>query len=401
MRCPVLTPIALATMLFCSALSAAEPAQAVIKRAHALLAEGKRQEGRGLLEKSIDEQRQDVEARPNDADPAFQLAQLYMELSRDDEAVAAIDQAIKRDDKQAKYHYLKGVLALYAEKNEAAIPSLRRAVELEPKNPDYRDRLARIYMATHDDAKAEPEFEALVKLDPKNIGGLVRLAIINRRRENYDAAIRFIEQARAIDPQNVEALQMAGIIYEMGDRPAEHLAAVKRLAEINPESEYALGRLLVADANAGRKEEAAAYRKRLIELHGKGKTTSPSFDRETFTVGKSLVVAREHYQLEGPRAVRYAFDVKPPEGPGYRISLGSYDITTEIARQTGSIKADERMFHLDWYGPEDEHRTYGMFAKEPTYEATRVMVREIVDGKRDILGASKPGKQGIEVRVKP
>jgi len=379
---------------FADAVVAAEPAGAVIKRAHALLAEGKRQEGRELLEKAIEEQRKAAEAKPANADAPYQLAQLYRELTRDDEATAAIDLAITRDGKRAEFHYLKGVLAIYGEKHEAAIPSLRKAADLDPKNPDYRDRLARIYMAMDDDAKAETEFAALVKLDPKNIGGLVRLAIINRRREDYEAAIKFIEQARAIDPKNVEALQMAAVIYETGDRPGEHLAAVKKLAEVAPENEYALGRLLVAGANAGRSDEAAGYRKKLIELHGQGKTASDTFDRETFMVGKSRVVAREFYKLEGPRAVRYKFDVKPPEGPGFAISLGSYETTTLFARQSGSIKADERIFHLDWYGPEGEHRTYGMYAKEPTYEATRKSVRENLENKLEAISGFKPKAGG-------
>jgi hypothetical protein len=70
------------------------------------------------------------------------------------------------------------------------------------------------------------------------------------------------------------------------------------------------------------------------------------------------------------------------------VTLGSYDFTTQIAREAGQIKPDERVYHLDYYRG-NEHRTYGLFdVTPPTYDKTRAMVIDIVKGKGKPVSSS-------------
>ena len=100
----------------------------------------------------------------------------------------------------------------------------------------------------------------------------------------------------------------------------------------------------------------------------------------------------EHFELKGERALRYAFEIIDPEKgkSKYRISLGSYEPTTQFARETGQIGKNERMYHLDGYYPDGVHATFGFFTKEPSYEDTRKSVIAILQGKKQPTSSSKP-----------
>lgn len=108
--------------------------------------------------------------------------------------------------------------------------------------------------------------------------------------------------------------------------------------------------------------------------------------RDQFEVNGKKVLAFEHFELKGERALRYVFSIlnKTEDGEAYRISLGSYNATNAIwrARQNPKPKDDERLFHLDGYFG-GIHATYGMFFPEPSYDDIRARVIKILETKTD------------------
>ena len=109
-------------------------------------------------------------------------------------------------------------------------------------------------------------------------------------------------------------------------------------------------------------------------------------------MNQTKVMVMEWFELEGERAVRYAFHILDDKGKSTRrISLGSYDVTTQIARELGEIGKDARIFHLDGYTP-GKHATYGMFKKEPTYEETRAMVVKVLKDEMKPLSRTEMGE---------
>lgn len=144
----------------------------------------------------------------------------------------------------------------------------------------------------------------------------------------------------------------------------------------------------------GKKDERDAERAELVKLHQT--TQDEEFKKTSFfcmdqfeTSGKKLMVF-EYFKLTGDRAMRYKFYIlKPDGGTDYYISLGSYEMTTAIARETGGIGKDQRLFHLDGYYDEGRrHRTFGMFKKEPSYEETKQMVVDILAGKMNAMSGT-------------
>lgn len=128
--------------------------------------------------------------------------------------------------------------------------------------------------------------------------------------------------------------------------------------------------------------------------------------RERLEVAGLKVMAFEHFELKGPRALRYAFIVLDESGDreARRISLGSYDFTNDVWAESNKEKAAQggRLFHLDGYSP-GGHATYGFYHPEPTYDEVRAAVIKILEGEKKPAGgpaAPRPAPAPAE-RQKP
>jgi len=95
-------------------------------------------------------------------------------------------------------------------------------------------------------------------------------------------------------------------------------------------------------------------------------------------------MAFEHFELKGDRGLRYVFSILDRTGNAeeFRISLGSYELTNSVWREKTipKPKYGQRLFHLDGYFA-NGHAPYGMFSTEPSYDETRRIVVEILEGK--------------------
>ena len=69
---------------------------------------------------------------------------------------------------------------------------------------------------------------------------------------------------------------------------------------------------------------------------------------ETFVTDGLSVHAYEYDDLIGPFGRLHAFWIMYPERPTV-ISQGSYDLTTQIAREMGDIGPSNRIYHVDRY----------------------------------------------------
>ena len=126
--------------------------------------------------------------------------------------------------------------------------------------------------------------------------------------------------------------------------------------------------------------------------------------RERLEVAGKKVLAFEHFELKGPRALRYVFSVldETEEKEAYRISLGSYDTTNNIWAELNEEKAKKggRLFHLDGYFP-GGHATYAMYHPEPTYDEVRAAVVKILEGEKKPASSTTYGRPAPAEQKKP
>jgi tetratricopeptide (TPR) repeat protein len=181
-----------------------------------------------------------------------------------------------------------------------------------------------------------------------------------------------------------------------------------RLKTSEPNNWRVRAKLIQTYQAAGRKPERDAERRSLIALRNGGTikdlAAEERFCRDQFFHADKQVFAYEHFDLSGERALRYNFLVFTPgkDTLDFRVSLGSYKTTNDIARELGEIKPGQRLFHLDGYYENGRaHKTFGFFNTEPTYDTVRSQVLRILDGKARAGSSSRRGGRGGEAPKKP
>jgi tetratricopeptide (TPR) repeat protein len=203
-----------------------------------------------------------------------------------------------------------------------------------------------------------------------------------------EAILRY-KEALAILPGDPSLLFNGGLAAYMAKDYATAADLWKQLKSAEPEDWQVRTKLVQAYQAMGKLQERDAERAELFQLRKTGKITElsqlPHYCREQFEVNKLKVMVFEHFELKGDRALRYAFRVLDEAGDAeaFRISLGSYETTNAIWRETANPKpkAGDRLFHLDGYF-KDGHVTYGMFTPEPSYDDIRNRVIKILEAQK-------------------
>ena len=142
-----------------------------------------------------------------------------------DDAIAAVTNAIKLNDKSADAHSL--LADLYGRKISLGVflggprfgPKVseenKRALALDAANPRVHASLGRQYLMTPglfggDVEKAVDEFRASLRLDPKSDETYVWLAIACRKHEDKTCADKAIADALQLNPRSTFAHHFAG-----------------------------------------------------------------------------------------------------------------------------------------------------------------------------------------------
>jgi tetratricopeptide (TPR) repeat protein len=343
------------------ALAAQAPAQTAEKKIeHALkLMEDapQREQGRKLLREVREELETAATANPKDAATLLNLANARFYMNEDDKALKAIDRAIALEPKKASLSYRKGDMLMQMERYQEAVTAFGQAAALDP-------------------ADAKP----------------VLMAGVAFTSMGKDAeSLELFRKATQIKPDYVLAWANIGQIRQNQEKPAEALDAFRTAWKFQKDDYKLLSKIIQCEQAMGQIKERDADRVLLFKMHKQGVVAAQLYCREQFKVNQMKVMVMEFFELEGEWAVRYAFHVLDDKGNSTRrISLGSYDMTTQIARQLGEVGKDERIFHLDGYTT-GRHTTFGMFKKEPTYEETREMVVKVLTDKMKPLSRTEVG----------
>lgn len=215
--------------------------------------------------------------------------------------------------------------------------------------------------------------------------------------QKFAEALAKYKEGLAIIPEVQGLLYNGGLAAFSINDFEQALSMWKKLKELEPEDWQLRAKLIQTYQSLGKNTERDSERKELFDLRKSGKIAELNkaeyYVREQTTFGGRKMMIFEHFELKGPRGLRYVFYILNNEGkPEYRISLGSYDTTNNIWRETTkpTPKEGERLFHLDGYFANGGHATYGMYPKEPTYDETREIVKKILEKEKKPVSSSAP-----------
>jgi len=361
-----------------------------IAQAQSLLATGKGKAAVSLLQTAIAQRKQAAQKNPQDAANLFHLGRLLAELQQDAAALKQFQAAIALEPKNAEYQFHQGMLLYYMNKPDEAIAALQRAASQAPQDAAYTMQLARVCVSLRKDDLAIAAYESTIALAPRNTDALLGLAVVLIERRSFAKAGKLVTRALAIDPADASTLMVAGNLYHQQGKLEQAATSFQAILKTQPEHEVARSTLVQIYSALEKPKQRDQQIAALYKMFSSGKTSRSYFRREQFTVGKKEVYASEYFELAGDRAVKFHFDVADKGGRviRYRISLGSYKGTNDIAKATGALKDGQRLYHLDYYRG-GEHRTYGMTAQAaPDYAETRKQVVDIINGVKQPISSS-------------
>lgn len=212
----------------------------------------------------------------------------------------------------------------------------------------------------------------------------------------FAESIPYLEKALNDYPESSNILWNLGLASAAAGQHAKALTYWKRYRKVRFEDWRVVPKLIQTYQTLGRikqRDEAIATLFRLREKTRDPKLKElPLFCREQFKVNGQLIMAYQFFEPSGEWMQFYRFLAIDSKGhKEFFVSLGSYESTTQISRELGEIKANERLYHFDGYYPGGLHKTFGFLKGEttPSYDAIRPAILEILEGKIEPSSSSQ------------
>lgn len=190
-------------------------------------------------EVAIDHYRTALAADPHDHTPCFNLAQVALRLEKLDEALTAARCAVDHDDSAEAYDVLGQVLL--AQKHEAdAIAALDEALRRNPGLAAARLDLGVALASSNKPDEAEASLRAAVAQRPDLAEAWFNLGLIAWHRNDTELAYADFQTAVAMDPQQMRALGNLAFLDADAGRKRAALYWVDRVLALDPANEAAL-----------------------------------------------------------------------------------------------------------------------------------------------------------------
>src|SRR4051794_9086820 len=179
-----------------------------------------------------------------------------------DQAISALQNAVKRDPDDASAQAMLGASYLQKKQFDKAEASLKRALELRPRDPYAEYWMGVLYETTDQHEEARKILTDLVEQEPKQGAGLVLLGYTLEKLNREVEAITMYSRAAAADPKDSDAQRSWGSALLKAGKPADAIGHLKEALSLNPKDADAAENLARAyDAQGMRQESDAALQK--------------------------------------------------------------------------------------------------------------------------------------------
>jgi len=192
-----------------------------------------------------------AEAKPGDAEAAFRraleinsngpqnarahsgLAEVLLATNKHADAVAEAKAAIAAGDDRDATFALLGMALTMTNKFDEALPALNEALKREPKNALALGYRAEVFIAKNKPNEAAADLRAALAVEPKPQTKL-RLAALQAQAKQFNEAITLFQEVLKEDPSNADArVGLTGALIESG-RAADAAAQLEQLVKAEP-----------------------------------------------------------------------------------------------------------------------------------------------------------------------
>ena len=231
------------------------------------------------VNKAIEEYKLALDADPNSAELADDLADLYFRVGRVHDAEVTARMLLKNSPNDIDAHKLLGRIYLRqlgegengaagtAAPNKVldlAIAEFQKIVDLQPKSVEDHMVLGQLYTVKHQSDKAESEFKTAQAIEPQSEEVVLNLARLYAESGDLGHAVKSIESV-PVDARTPKMEFTLGAMYDQMKQPKDAIAAYQRAEELEPgdlQTVDALAQALLSDSQL---DEALKQYKLLAE----------------------------------------------------------------------------------------------------------------------------------------
>lgn len=207
-----------------------------------------------------------VKKNSTDANLYGELAALYSQEGRQQDAIRCLETAFKQAPPMAEVHGLMGQLLTEVGRFNEALTHFQKAAVLAPKNAEVQTKLGIALNELGKDDAALVHFEAAARIEPSNAGFQINLGMSLISLERYSEATIPLQRAVGLAPDNLQSVMLLGIAFDkvrQRTEAAHYLGKATQLAPSSAEAHQHLGSHL---ANTNQHERAVESFQRAISI---------------------------------------------------------------------------------------------------------------------------------------
>jgi tetratricopeptide (TPR) repeat protein len=176
---------------------------------------------RGEMQHAEAEYQAAIRLSPSYATASANLADLYRQLGRDQDAETVLRKGLESSPQDAGLHHALGLTLVRLKRQDEALAELGRAAELEPD----RSRYTYVYAIGLDSAGRRADAEQVLKDNlakhPNDRDTLEALLNFAREARDAQAALTYGEQLLKLEPDNVQLKAMVGALHRQKAPPPQ------------------------------------------------------------------------------------------------------------------------------------------------------------------------------------
>lgn len=273
-----------------------------------------------------------IKENPSDKDSLQELAGYYLQVGKNDQALALTQRLLSLGAKTAQVYFLDGVANQSLGRIKDATQDFEQATTQEPTNAQILLTLTTLYLQTNRAADAERVAKRATTFNPSDKRVYENYGLVLGQEGKYDDARTQFEAAAKLDPKDATPVVLEARSYVSQKAIALAAQDFDRALTIDPKS---------ADALLGKASLQAASH----DVKGSIATFETLLGIETEDDSKASVLVQEYEVYRDEKMNDQAIatlkraEAAYPNSPGVHLAYGDYDV---------SIGKDQAAGEAEW-----------------------------------------------------
>jgi superkiller protein 3 len=277
--------------------------------------------------------RKAIELEPNNPLAYFYSGKIYFELGQHDEAAGAFQKTVELAPQKTDALYYLGISENRRGKTVEAIAAMRKAVALAPQDFEYLRELGTMLNSDARYEEAIVPLKKAVALDPKNFETVTALGLALFEAAHYEEALSILQKADQMKPGNQIVLMFLSVTRAR-QQGVTQIDEMKRYAKENPDDLNVRMSLVQMLGFTQKIDEAESYIQEILQANPKDVRFYQSISAVYSTAGqneKAAAVLRKSIAID-------------PNYPGPYLGLAS--IYAKNGKTVEAIAAYDKFLEL-------------------------------------------------------